>query len=370
MSQLTVVVAPDSFKGSAPAPVVAAALAAGWHGTRPDDELRLLPLADGGEGTVDAFLGAVPGAVAHHVTVPGPLGAPVRTRWAGLPDGTAVVDLAGASGLPLLDAPAPWDATTRGLGAVLAAVLDAGAGRVLVGLGGSASTDGGAGALRELGLRVLDSEGEPVADGARGLLDAAVVDRSGLRPLPPGGVDVLVDVTSPLLGPSGAAAVFGPQKGATPDDVPALDAALARWAALLGGDPTVPGTGAAGGTGHGLAAWGAALVPGAAAVAAAVGLDDALVGADLVLTGEGRLDGQSLGGKAVGHVLGVATAAGLPAAVVAGVLGEDADPGPWSSVVVTAELAGTPEASLADPGTWLRAAGAALAARATSEVAA
>lgn len=370
-----VVLAPDSFKGSLPATGVAAALARGWRSVRPDDDVVEAPLADGGEGTLDAFERAVPGATRHGVEVTGPGGRPVAASWLALPDGTAVVELACASGLTLLGSPMPLDAHTRGVGEVVRAALAAGPRRLVVALGGSASTDGGAGVLRALGARVLDDDGEPVPDGGRGLARVASVDLTALPVLPTDGVDVLCDVTNPLLGPTGAAAVFGPQKGATPDGVVLLDAALARWAKVLvdagvvpRGTSASPGAGAAGGTSFGLLAWGARLVPGSAAVADVVGLDALLDGADLVVTGEGRLDAQSAAGKAPAEVARRAARAGVRLALAVGsadpgaaaALSADAEP---PQVVELAHLAGSAEASLADPVRWLEAAGARLARR-------
>jgi glycerate kinase len=356
---LTVVVAPDSFKGSAGAAVVAAAVARGWRSVRPDDVVLELPLADGGEGTLDALEAAVPSSRRHHVVVPGPDDRPVAASWLLLPDGTAVAELASASGLGLLAAPSPYGAHTRGLGRVLAAALDAGAARLVVGLGGSASTDGGAGLLVELGARLLDSLGEPVGDGSHGLAAAVRVDLSGLRPLPEGGVVAWSDVAAPLCGPAGAAAVFGPQKGATPDDVLALDLALQGFAELVDVDPATPGAGAAGGAGFGLLLWGASLVSGAEAVAAAVGLDDLVAGADLVVTGEGRFDEQTAGGKLVSWVASSARSHDVPVALVAGQV--EAGTAGFTDVVETSALAGGAAASLADPDRWLEAAGGRLA---------
>jgi glycerate 2-kinase len=351
-----IVVAPDSLKGSLDAGPAAVAIAAGWRSVRPDDELVLLPQADGGEGTLDAIASAVPGArVADAGPVTGPDGRPVEGHWLVLPDGTAVVELAQTSGLPLMRALDPLGATTRGLGEVIARALDGGAARLVIGLGGSASTDGGAGALAALGLRLLDDDGRELPDGGAALSRLARIGTSGLRAAPAGGVRLLSDVTAPLLGEAGAAAVFGPQKGAAPADVDALDAALARFAGLLGGDPDLPGAGAAGGTGYGFAAaWGAALEPGSAAIAALTGLDTAVRDGDVVLTGEGRFDATSLGGKVVGNVLELATRAGATAGVIAGRV--DADPGCWSASLT--DLAGSPDAALADPARWLAAAGA------------
>jgi glycerate kinase len=356
----TVVIAPDSFKGSLSAREVAEAIAGGWHSIRPDDELVLVPQADGGEGTLDAIEASVPGSVRRSAgTVTGPDGSPTPGEWLELPDGTAVVELALSSGLPLMSRPDPLGATTRGLGEVIRAALDAGATSIVIGLGGSASTDGGAGALSALGLVLLDEQGELVPEGGRGLADIVDVHRDGLAPAPAGGVTLLTDVTAPLLGPKGAAAVFGPQKGATPDQVEQLDAALSHFADLLGGDPALPGSGAAGGAGYGFsAAWGATIVPGADRLAELSGLRAAVERADVLLSGEGRFDDQSLTGKVVGQLLALAEEHGVIAGVIAGQVTATADV--WTASLT--DLAGSVESAMADPVTWLRAAGA-LAAR-------
>jgi glycerate kinase len=353
---MRVVIAPDSFKGTIEAPAAAAALATGWRSVRPGDELVQAPMADGGEGTLDAIAAASPEARRVPVRVPGPDDRPVDAAFLLRPDGTAVVELAATSGITLLDPLRPLHAHTRGFGAAIAAALDAGATALLLSIGGSASTDGGAGALRQLGARFLDDRGREVEDGAAGLLHVETADLSALRHLPPRGVRVLTDVVSPLLGPDGAAVVYGPQKGATPADVPVLEAALARFAALLPADSSTPGAGAAGGTGFGLLAWGAVLVPGATEVAAAIGLPAAITGADLVVTGEGRFDGQSTQGK-VAHIVRI-LAAGVPVALVAGAV--DADPFGYAATVSLTDLVGR-EASFADPAAALRLAGVALA---------
>ncbi|MBB2968411.1 glycerate kinase [Leifsonia aquatica] len=373
MTARTVVVAPDSFKGSATAAEVAEALGEGWHSVRPGDTVVLAPTADGGEGTLDAFAVAVPGSQRQPVRVLGPSGEAVDAAWLALPDGAAVVELAATSGLGLLRAPAPFDAHTVGFGQAIAAALDAGATSLLLAIGGSASTDGGAGALTALGARLLDAGGQPVAPGNRGLAQLARADLSGLRALPAGGARILSDVTSPLLGSDGAAAVFGPQKGATPEDVRELDAGLARLAAVLeaaGGNGTLgpigvsvdePGTGAAGGTGYGLRVWGATMAPGAAAVADALGLPERIAAADLVITGEGRYDSQSASGKAPDHVAALARRAGIPVLLAAGAI--TAEPHGFADAVALTDLAGGTDAALADPLRWARAAGAALASR-------
>jgi glycerate kinase len=381
----TVVIAPDSFKGTAAATVVAQALAAGWHSERPADAIRLLPMADGGEGTVDAFAAAVPGARRIPVTVTGPEGTDVSASWVLLPptpeapSGTGVVELANTSGIELLGTPPrlrAFDAHTRGFGQAIAAALEHGVSRLVLGIGSSSSTDGGAGMLTALGARFADAAGRPIADGARGLADVATAELSELAPLPAGGVTVLSDVTNPLLGARGAAAVFGPQKGASPEQVAVLDAGLARFAAVLGAAtagadrgasarlsplPDAPGAGAAGGTGFGLLAWGATLVPGSAAVAELVGLDSAVGAASLVITGEGSYDGQSAAGKVPAHVGALAAAAGVTVALVAGRIAGDADVSGFAATASLTDLAGSAEAAMGEPARWLVAAGAALA---------
>lgn len=338
---MRIIVAPDSFKGTATAASIAAAVRAGWLTERPDDDVVLVPMADGGEGTLDAFETAVPGAVRVPVTVTGPAGTPVDTHWLRLPDGRAVVELAATSGLPLLDAPMPETATSRGFGEAIAAALDAGATGLVLGIGGSASTDGGRPVLEALGL---DSEG---------------ADTDGLRALPPLGVTVLTDVTSPLLGPTGAAAVFGPQKGITPDRVASFDDRLAAWAARFPDvDPDTPGSGAAGGVGFGLLVWGATLAGGAAAVAEVLGLPGLLEGsdvngADVVISGEGCFDGQSAVGK-VPSVVRDLTAAHAPGArsmLVAGAIEAPLhDYAAAASLTVLAtQTTGEPDDALADP---------------------
>jgi glycerate kinase len=355
---MRIVVAPDSFKGTVAAPAVAAALAAGWRSERPGDPVVEVPMADGGEGTLDALAAAVPGAVRRPVRIQGPDGRPVDAEFLMLPDGTAVVELAATSGITLLQQPRPLSAHTRGFGAAIRAALDAGATGLVLAIGGSASTDGGTGALRELGALLLDASGREVEDGGAGLLQLTRVDLSAVLGLPPDGVRVLTDVTSPLLGPRGAAAVYGPQKGASPADVAALEAGLRRLAAALPVDPDAPGAGAAGGTGFGLLAWGATLAQGAPTVAEAAGLIDAIASADLVITGEGRFDEQSALGKVPEAVRALAASAGVPVALVAGSI--DVEPAAYSAAVSLVDLVG-PALSFADPVAALHAAGASLA---------
>jgi glycerate 2-kinase len=319
---MRIVIAPDSFKGSLDADRVATAIAAGIARVLPEAELVLRPVADGGEGTVAAALRA--GYSPLQVRVSGPDGRPVDATIA-VDDGTAVVELATAAGLGLAP-PAPLSATTRGVGQLIAAALDHGARRIVLGIGGSATTDGGAGMLRALGVRLLDADGADVPPGGGGLALLDRVDATGLDPRLAGAELVVAsDVDNPLTGPTGAASVFAPQKGASPGEVAALDAALVRYAAVLARDlgaevADVPGAGGAGGTAAGALAIGARLTSGAALVCDLVGLDGVLAGADLVITGEGALDSQTLHGKAPAEVNARARAAGVPCLAFAGVV--------------------------------------------------
>jgi glycerate 2-kinase len=361
---MRVVAAPDSFKGSISAAGAAAALAAGWLHVRPGDEVIQLPLADGGEGTLAVLAADAADARWHEVEVSGPADARVLASWLEMAGNVAVVELATAAGLTQLSELKPMTAHSYGVGELIADALDSGARRVIVALGGSACTDGGTGALAALGARFTDAAGAPLPPGGGALRKLAGIDLTGLRPPPEGGVACLTDVRAPLLGPAGAAAVFGPQKGASPAQVAALEEGLARLAGLLGGDPAGPGAGAAGGCGYGLAAgWGAQLQPGAAELAAIAGLPGALEGADLVITGEGQYDASSESGKVVGAVRAIAAAAapaGVPVAVVAGRVAVT-PPGGVRAVELAALAEGT-HAAMADPGRWLAEAAALLAA--------
>ena len=359
MTGARVVLAPDSFKGSATAAEAARAIAAGWRAVRPQDTLDLRPMADGGEGTLAAFAAAVPEARRMPVVVRGPTDRDVATEWLLLPDGLAVVELAATSGITLLDTPRPLDAHTYGLGQAIADALRHGVRGLLLALGGSSSTDGGAGMLLALGARVEDSHGAPIPPGAAGLEVVARVDLSSMAALPPLGATVLSDVTNPLLGPMGAAAVFGPQKGADQATIARLDAALARFAALVPVDPATAGAGAAGGTAFGLLAWGARVESGAAAVGERIGLPCAVAHADIVVTGEGRFDSQSAAGKAPSYVLGLATEYGATAMLVAGLV--DAPTAAFAATTSLTDLAGDVAAARTHAPRWLEVAGAHLA---------
>ncbi|WP_367319907.1 glycerate kinase [Streptomyces sp. HUAS ZL42] len=321
-----VLVAADKFKGSLTAVEVAERVTAGLRRVVPDAEVAALPVADGGDGTVDAAVAA--GFERREVRVAGPLGHEVTAAFA-LRGGTAVVEMAEASGLQRLPAGvfAPLTASTYGSGELLRAALDAGARTIVFGVGGSATTDGGAGMLSALGARFLDEDGEPVSPGGGGLTDLARADLSGLDPRLESVELVLAsDVDNPLTGPKGAPAVYGPQKGASPDDVETLDAALAHYAKVLeeavGSEAAEcaasPGAGAAGGIGYGALLLGARFRPGIEVMLDVLGFGPAVERAELVITGEGSLDEQTLHGKAPAGVAAAARAAGKEVVAVCG----------------------------------------------------
>lgn len=337
-ARLTVVVAPDSFKGSLRAHEAAAAIEAGLRDAATaagvDLEVRLRPVADGGEGSTDIVLAA--GWSRRECRVSGPTGSRVLASFALSPDGivplTALVELAAASGLSLLPGGRPdaRSASTRGTGELVAAALDNGIGRLVLCIGGSATTDGGTGMASSLGARFLDGRDKPLPPGGVALGQLSRVDVTGLDArLDSTEVIVACDVDNPLTGPTGAAHVYGPQKGADPRDVADLDAGLVRLAQVLRRDlgidvEQVPGAGAAGGVGAGaLAFLGARLTPGIDLLLDLVGFDAALDGADLVVTGEGSFDAQSLAGKAPVGVARRARTAGVPVVVLAGRLDLD-----------------------------------------------
>jgi glycerate kinase len=319
---MRIVIAPDKFKGSLAAVEVAAAIAAGLRGT--GAELVTVPVADGGDGTVDAAVAA--GFDRVPVTAAGPTGQPVATSYARRGD-LALVELATVCGLERLPGGelAPMDASSFGVGEVMRAALAGGANELVLAVGGSASTDGGAGMLQALGARVLDGRGEPIGRGGAALPEVTGLDLTTLIPaVRSARITLAADVANPLTGPDGAAAVFGPQKGADPGQVAALDGYLRRWAALMtdatGHDwSQAPGAGAAGGVGFAaLAVLGAQQRSGIDMILDLTGFDAALDGADLVVTGEGSLDTQSLSGKAPVGVARAAARRGIPVIAVAG----------------------------------------------------
>jgi glycerate kinase len=326
---MKIVIAPDSFKESLSALGVAQAIAQGVRDVLPDAQTLCVPMADGGEGTLDAVLAAT-GGERRTALVKDALGRPRQADWGWLPDQTALVEMASAAGLEHI---AVQDrdvlrADTWGVGQLILAALDAGAKTVVLTAGGSATNDGGTGMLRALGLVLMDAQGQPLAPGGLALqhlhrIDATQLDvrLKSLRMI------IATDVNNPLCGAQGASAIFGPQKGATPEMVQQLDIALSHWANQtahqLGRDEQhTPGAGAAGGLGFAAMAWlGAQMRPGASMVAALVKLDQALEGADLVFTGEGRMDAQTLQGKTPMAVIEAACQQGTPVIALVGGLG-------------------------------------------------
>jgi glycerate kinase len=364
---MKVLVAPNAFKGTLTAPQAAAAIARGVHDVFPDAEVVEVPVADGGDGTVEALVTARRGEY-RTATVEGPLGDRVEARYGLIDSGrTAVVELATSSGLVLIDPSRrdPLRASTYGFGQLLDAARSQGVGGIIAGIGGSATNDGGAGMAQALGYRLLDSAGNDLPRGGAPLarlegIDASRFDRAGWASVR---VRVASDVTNPLYGPAGASAVYGPQKGADEQAVSQLDAALARLAQVVERDMRkqvahLPGAGAAGGTGAGLVAFlDASLEPGAPLVVGATGFDERLPGSDLVFTGEGRADEQTAYGKAPGEVAKRAAAAGIPVVLLAGSKG----PG-WEAlhslgvtdVVTLTEEGEDAQSAFRDPGGLLR----------------
>ena len=331
---MRIVIAPQEFKGSLTAVQAAQAIADGLRRVLPDADLVLVPMADGGPGTVEAVVTAKGGRW-QKTTVRGPLGAPVDAAWGMIDDDTAVIEMAAASGLVLVPESRrdPRITSTYGTGQLIGAALTAGVRRIIVGMGGSATNDGGAGVAQALGVRLLDDHGHDLPPGGAALARLARIDASGLDPrVGRARIFAATDVFNPLCGPQGASAVYGSQKGATPEMVRELDAALSHYAAIIERDLgvrvlEVAGAGAAGGLGAGLVAFlGAEIVPGAKLVADAVGLEQRIAGADLVIAGEGRLDAQTGFGKAPWEVARLARQAGVPVIAIAGALREDCGP--------------------------------------------
>lgn len=334
---MKIVVAPQALKGSLDAPDVGERIAAGVRAVFPGAEIQVIPVADGGEGTVSALVAATHG-VLHTAEVTGPLGEPVPAQFGVLGETTAfagktaVIEMAAAAGLPLVppERRDPRVATTRGVGELMRAALDLGCERILIGIGGSATNDGGAGMAQALGARILDANGADLPPGGAALDQLARIDLTTLDArLRQTKILVACDVTNPLYGPEGASAIYGPQKGATPEMVAELDAALRHYADILRRDvgadvAAVPGAGAAGGLGAGLLAFAhAQLTPGAPLVLKTLDFDARLRNVTLVITAEGRLDAQTAYGKAVGAVAAAAKHAGAQTLALAGSLAAD-----------------------------------------------
>jgi glycerate kinase len=328
------VVAPQEYKGTLTAREAAAAIAEGVRRAAPDADVDFAPVSDGGPGLADALLASLSGRVLC-ARVQDPLGREIEADWALLEDGTAVVEMASAAGFTLLNEEErdPRITSTYGVGQLISAALDAGARRIIVGVGGSSTNDGGAGMAAALGARSLDAEGQVLPPGGEALARLDSIDASGLDVRLHGvKVTAAADVTNPLCGPEGASLVYGPQKGASPKEAAELDSALWRYADVVERDVgvrvlSVPGAGAAGGLGAGLIAFLAAEVrSGFDIVAEVTRLSERIAAARLVLTGEGCLDGQTAYGKAVAGVAELAREAGVPAIVVPGSLGDGWEP--------------------------------------------
>ncbi len=344
---MKIVVAPDKFKGSLNADAAARAIARGLSETLPAASIACIPMADGGEGTVDSFLDS--GAQRRHARVHGPLGAPADAVFA-IDGETAIVEMASASGLSLVPMRErdPMRATTFGTGELLLAALDARVRRIVIGIGGSATNDGGAGMLTALGARLLDDAGEPLALGGAALSRLAAIDLAGLDPrLGSVALHVACDVDTPLLGSLGATATFAAQKGAAPSQIDELERGLERYAAIA--EATIaravralPGSGAAGGTGFGLALLGAQLGRGVDLVAEVRGLPLALEGAALCITGEGRIDAQTLAGKVVDGVARLARARGVRVVAFAGAIDAAVEPELWSRGIAAFPIVSAP----------------------------
>ncbi len=327
---MRIIVAPQEFKGTLTAAHAAEAIAKGVRRALPEATIDQVPLSDGGPGLVDAVLASRPGRRMHS-QVQDPLGRPVRAGWALLDDGTAVIEMAAAAGLTLLQESErdPRITTTYGVGQLISEAIRSESRRIVVGVGGSATNDGGAGMAAALGAHLLDADGNDLPPGGAALIQLARIDVSGLDSGLQGvGVIAATDVRNPLCGPDGASAVYGPQKGASPEVVGELDTALQHYSRVIARDlgiqvDEVPGAGAAGGLGAGLIAFlGAEVRPGFDIVAEMTGLRERLRGADLLVSGEGRLDRQTVYGKAVAGAAAMAREEGVPALVVAGSLGE------------------------------------------------
>jgi glycerate 2-kinase len=331
---MKIIVSPDSFKGTLTAVEAAAAIARGVSAVLPEAEIVCLPLADGGEGTVEALVTATGGRTIV-TQVCGPLGEIVDAAYGILGDAdTAVIEMSAAAGLTLVPTHLrnPLITTTYGVGELIQAALSQGIRRMIIGVGGSATNDGGAGALSALGARFLDSQGKVLGSGGAALVRLETIDLANFT-FPTGDVEVTIacDVQNPLIGPNGASYVYGPQKGAAPEMVEVLDQALSTYAGVIKRDhgldiAVMPGAGAAGGLAGGLVAFlNAQLKPGIEIVLDAVRFDEQARGADLIITGEGRLDVQTSYGKTISGVLKRARAAGARVIAIAGSIGPGAD---------------------------------------------
>jgi glycerate kinase len=355
-----ILIAPDSFKGSATSAQVAKALADGWKISRPSDEIVIAPFADGGEGTLDCIESVTPGSLRIPIRVQGATGIEHQSTWLLVGSDTAVIEMATLCGITTVDQLDPLGAHSYGLGqAIKAALADERVNEILIAVGGSASTDTGMGALSALGFKGLDADGKELARGGGDLhLLARIENSSGLRK-PVRGVKVLVDVQSPLTGINGAAHIFGPQKGADAAQVQHLDEGLAHFLKVLGVEDRA-GFGAAGGVPCGLAVLlNASIVSGVATIAELIGLQEKIKFSDCVITGEGSFDDQSYRGKAVGYLLDMAKEIERPVMIACGVNKN----GESRSILSLVELAPSVQSAITDSHRWLIECGKVLASR-------
>ncbi len=355
-----ILVAPDSFKGSATSAEVARALADGWKFIRSEDEIVIAPFADGGEGTLDCIESVTPGSVRIPITVQGATGIQHESSWLLVDSDTAVIEMATLCGITTVDKLDPLGAHSYGLGqAIKAALDDDRVNEILIAVGGSASTDAGMGALSALGFKGLDRTGKEIALGGGNLNLLARIENPVSFRKPIRGIMVLVDVQSPLTGRNGAAHIFGPQKGADAQQVELLDAGLVHFLTILG-VPDQAGFGAAGGVSCGLAALlGASIVSGVETIAELIGLKVKINETDCVITGEGSFDEQSYRGKAVGYLLEIAKVQNRPVMIACGVNKNDESP----TIISLVELAPTVESAIANSQHWLIESGKVLASR-------
>ncbi len=355
---MRILIVPDSFKGSAGALRVASHIEYGWQSIRPGDEIHSLPLADGGEGTLEC-IHRLKGGELFTSLVLGPDSQNVSASWLLLDDGSAIIELAQSSGLGLMSYKDPLRAHTYGFGQLIRNAMENKATKkIVLALGGSASTDGGSGALRALGYKFLDANEVELPLGGRYLQDLSSIDGSDALLPPQGGVLLLTDVSNPLLGVTGAAQIFAPQKGATVQEVELLESALSQFAEITYGDVEVPGSGSAGGTAYGLATlWSAEITSGSEYVTSLFNMSTLIDQADLVITGEGAIDSQTWDGKIVGRIAHLCKTAGKPLIAVVGVnnLGQSDE---IEQIISLSELAGSSLLAIDEVEKWLFSAGA------------
>jgi glycerate kinase len=354
---MKILIAPDSFKGSISATDASEAIARGWRKVRHTDEISILPLADGGEGTLDALQRALGGTV-QIASVLSPDNKEAQAEWLLLADGTAIVELATASGLPMMENLQPLTAHTYGFGQLLRrAATHPLVTKIVATVGGSASTDGGVGALKALGYSFLNRDGVEIENGGMGLATLVSIDSSEAISPPSGGVLLLTDVDNPLLGPRGAAQTFAPQKGATAEEVKLLESALDNFAKVVGANPEIAGSGAAGGAAYGLThIWGARIRSGSEFIFEELDIARKIEEVDLIITGEGSLDSQSFDGKVIGSLLQLTRGAGKPLWAVVGI-NKSGESSTIAGVTSLTEISGSPQAAMADAAYWLEVAG-------------